>query len=79
MWTAQWWWDLQACGIHKVTIAPVILASDKTQLSRFSGDKEAWPVYISIGNISKSVHHQTSKHVMILLGYCQRNPSRGHF
>ncbi|KAF8491531.1 hypothetical protein JB92DRAFT_3085091 [Gautieria morchelliformis] len=59
MWTAQWWWDLQARG---ATIAPVILASDKTQLSRFSGDKEAWPVYISVGNISKSLRHQTSKY-----------------
>jgi hypothetical protein len=28
------------------TIAPVILASDKTQLSRFKGDKSAWPVYV---------------------------------
>ncbi|KAF8511547.1 hypothetical protein JB92DRAFT_2813160 [Gautieria morchelliformis] len=77
MWTAQWWWDLQARSIHcddktlplGATIAPVILASDKTQLSRFSGDKEAWPVYISVGNIAKSVRRQTSKRAMILLGY----------
>ncbi|KAF8482331.1 hypothetical protein JB92DRAFT_3085801 [Gautieria morchelliformis] len=77
MWTAQWWWDLQARSIHcddkmlplGARIAPVILASDKTQLSRFSGDKEAWPVYISVGHIAKSVRRQTSKRAMILLGY----------
>lgn len=38
-----------------VTIAPVILASDKMQLSHFSGDKSAWPVYLTIGNIDKDI------------------------
>lgn len=38
-------------------------------LSRFSGDKQAWPVYLTIGNISKSVRRQPSKHATILLGY----------
>ncbi|KAF8511993.1 hypothetical protein JB92DRAFT_3174281 [Gautieria morchelliformis] len=69
VWTAQWWWDLQKTLPPGATIAPVILASDKTQLSRFSGDKQAWPVYISVGNIAKSVRRQTSKRAMILLGY----------
>ncbi|KAF8517451.1 hypothetical protein JB92DRAFT_3113473 [Gautieria morchelliformis] len=67
MWTAQW--CFQKTLPPGATIAPVILASDKTQLSRFSGDKEAWPVYISVCNIAKSVHRQTSKRAMILLGY----------
>lgn len=35
------------------TVAPIILASDKTQLTRFRGDKMAWPVYLTLGNISK--------------------------
>jgi hypothetical protein len=35
-------------------VAPVILASDKTNLTTFSGDKKAWPVYLTIGNISKA-------------------------
>jgi hypothetical protein len=30
------------------TIAPVILASDKTTLSVFSGDKSVWPVYCTL-------------------------------
>ena len=51
------------------TIAPVIIASDKTQLSRFKGDKTAWPVYLSIGNLSKKVRHEPSQHGSILLGY----------
>ncbi len=30
------------------TIAAIILSSDKTQLSTFSGDKSAWPVYLTL-------------------------------
>ncbi|KAF8522866.1 hypothetical protein JB92DRAFT_3094189 [Gautieria morchelliformis] len=69
MWIAQWWWDMQEKLLSGATITHVILASDKTQLSQFSGDKQAWPVYISVGNICKAVHRQTSKRGMILLGY----------
>ncbi|TBU37509.1 hypothetical protein BD309DRAFT_905077 [Dichomitus squalens] len=42
-WTGDWWWDLQGVLPPGATIAPVILSSDKTQLSHFSGDKQAWP------------------------------------
>ncbi|KIJ43709.1 hypothetical protein M422DRAFT_252953 [Sphaerobolus stellatus SS14] len=69
MWTAEWWWEQQGKLRDGATIVPVILASDKTQLSQFSRDKQAWPVYISIGNIAKSTRRQSSKHAMILLGY----------
>ena len=51
------------------TIVPIILASDKTQLSQFSGDKQAWPVYLSIGNLEKVIHRQPSKRGTILVGY----------
>ena len=37
------------------TTVPVILASDKTHLSDFSGNKSAWPVYLTIGNIKKAI------------------------
>ncbi|KAG9042454.1 hypothetical protein FS837_010841 [Tulasnella sp. UAMH 9824] len=51
------------------TVAPVIIASDKTKLSYFSGDKSAWPVYITIGNIAKDVRQQVNKRATLLLGY----------
>ena len=51
------------------TISPVILASDKTELLQFKGDKTAWPVYLTIGNISKDVCHEPSCHASVLLGY----------
>jgi hypothetical protein len=50
-------------------IAHVILASDKMQLSTFSGDKQAWPVYLSIGNIDKSICQKPSAQATILVGY----------
>ncbi|KAI9463425.1 hypothetical protein HD554DRAFT_2206419 [Boletus coccyginus] len=51
------------------TIAPVIIASDKTHLSCLKGNKTTWPVYLSIGNLFKQVRCESSQHGMVLLGY----------
>ncbi|KAG2109905.1 uncharacterized protein F5147DRAFT_745378 [Suillus discolor] len=69
MWMVDWWWDKQKELPEGATIAPIILASDKTMLSQFQGDKSAWPVYLSIGNIAKEKQRQTSTHVTVLIGY----------
>ncbi|KAJ6596713.1 hypothetical protein B0H10DRAFT_2179186 [Mycena sp. CBHHK59/15] len=45
MWTAEWWWEIQQLLLKGATLAPIIISSDKTQLTRFSGDKQAWPVF----------------------------------
>ena len=47
----------------------MILASDATRLSQFGGDKITWPVYLSIGNVDKSVRCQPTKRATVLLGY----------
>ncbi|KAN0107496.1 hypothetical protein V8E52_010091 [Russula decolorans] len=39
MWTCEWWWDLQKVLEPGAIIAPVILASDKTQLSDIEAGK----------------------------------------
>ncbi|KAK7433564.1 hypothetical protein VKT23_020718 [Stygiomarasmius scandens] len=70
MWTCNWWWDVQEkLPKDYGTVAPGIIASDQTQLSTFSGDKKAWPVYLSIGNIEKGVRRKPSSRAFLLLGY----------
>ena len=47
---------------------PVIIASDKTQLTLI-GNKTAYPVYITIGNLPKRIRSKPSRHGQILLAY----------
>ena len=50
-------------------IAPVIIATNKTQLTQFSGGKKAYPVYLTIGNIPKSLWCKPSQSACILIAY----------
>ncbi|KAG1811740.1 uncharacterized protein BJ212DRAFT_1301779 [Suillus subaureus] len=69
MWTGDWWWEMQHRLPQGAVVVPMILALDKTSLSQFCGDQEVWPMYLTLGNISKDIHHQPSKHAAILIAY----------
>ncbi|KAJ6473973.1 Zn-finger domain-containing protein [Mycena vitilis] len=69
MWTAEWWWKIQKLLPPGACISGIIISSDKTRLSQFQGDKTAWPVYITIGNISKETRRQPTAHATVLVGY----------
>ncbi|KAF8251296.1 hypothetical protein K440DRAFT_539800, partial [Wilcoxina mikolae CBS 423.85] len=57
------------------TVVPVILCSDKTMLSILSGDKSVWPVYLSIGNLSKAKRRSVKSNGLILIGLLPRCPN----
>jgi hypothetical protein len=50
------------------TIIPIIISSDKTQLTLFR-NKSAYPIYMTIGNIPKEIRRKPSSRAYLLLGY----------
>ncbi|KAI9448874.1 hypothetical protein BJY52DRAFT_1206479 [Lactarius psammicola] len=72
MHTGDWWWAVQVRSailvLEQCTVIPVIISSDKTQLTLFRG-KSAYPVYLTIGNIPKEIRRKPSRHAQILIAY----------
>ncbi|KAI0635789.1 hypothetical protein C8Q77DRAFT_1052098 [Trametes polyzona] len=79
MHTGKWWWRQQKEMERRnpgATIIPIIIASDKTQLTLF-GSKTAYPVYLTIGNLPKDIRRKPSRRGQILLAYLP-NSSLSH-
>ncbi|KAI1781775.1 hypothetical protein LXA43DRAFT_977924 [Ganoderma leucocontextum] len=71
MHTGRWWWETQKSLEQRnpgATIIPIIISSDKTQLTVFRS-KTAYPVYMTIGNLPKDVRRKPSRRGQILLAY----------
>ncbi|KAG8769490.1 hypothetical protein FRC12_004934 [Ceratobasidium sp. 428] len=69
MWSAKWWWQIQNLLGKYATVVPIILSTDKTKLTVFSGNQKAWPVYMTIGNISRNIRRCPSERATLLIGY----------
>ncbi|KAG0701411.1 hypothetical protein DFH29DRAFT_1000269 [Suillus ampliporus] len=51
------------------TIVPIILASDKTPVTRQSGGLEMHPIFITIGNIQSKVHMKATAHAWCYVAF----------
>ncbi|KAJ7488714.1 hypothetical protein B0H11DRAFT_1688922, partial [Mycena galericulata] len=67
MHTAKWWWTVEKDNPGATTI-PILLLSDKIQLTVF-GNRSAYPVYMTIGNIPKEIRRKPSRRAYVLLAY----------
>ncbi|KAI0762223.1 hypothetical protein C8Q74DRAFT_135973 [Fomes fomentarius] len=69
--TGKWWWATQTELERQhpgATVIPIIISSDKTQLTVF-GNKTAYPVYMTLGNLPKDIRCKPSRRGQILLAY----------
>ncbi|KIP02336.1 hypothetical protein PHLGIDRAFT_79255 [Phlebiopsis gigantea 11061_1 CR5-6] len=71
MHTGKWWWSIQSQleqDSPGATVIPIIISTDKTQVTTWGG-KQAYPVYMTIGNIPKDIRRKPSHGSQILLAY----------
>ena len=59
-----------------LTLVPILIASDVTHLTNFSGDGKLCPVYISISNIPSSIRVKPTSHTWILIALLSIEPKR---
>ena len=66
--SADGWWQMQeAIGIPGATVVPLIIASDKTQVTNHQGDLAAHAVYLTIGNLPAHIRNSNDRPGTILL------------
>ena len=52
----------------------LICASDRGLITDFPGNQNAWPLYLTIGNIRNDIRRTPTKHVSVLVGLIQCPP-----
>ncbi|KAG8702831.1 hypothetical protein FRC08_003218 [Ceratobasidium sp. 394] len=68
--SGNWWWQLQESMDDKsATIVPLIISHDRTSLSTMSGGQTAYPLYMTLANIDKSVRRKLKSGASALLAY----------
>ena len=66
--SAEWWWETQnRIGAEGATVVPLVIASDKTQVTNHQGDLAAHAVYLTIGNLPGYVRNANNRPGSILL------------
>ncbi|KAG0644342.1 hypothetical protein HOY80DRAFT_878688, partial [Tuber brumale] len=67
MHAVDWWWETQDSLPEGATLVHIICSSDIKLLTNLGGDKKAWPIYPTIGNILSKTSNKSSKHASDLL------------
>ncbi|KAF7793819.1 hypothetical protein EIP86_004940 [Pleurotus ostreatoroseus] len=67
--TGDWTWTRQTQIKRGGTVLSVIFATDKTELTLFSGEHTAYPLYMTLGNIDQDLRVRPSSYAWILVGY----------
>jgi hypothetical protein len=49
------------------TVVLLIVMSDRTYLSNFAGNKQVWPVYMTIGHQSSKLRQMPSMHSVVMV------------
>jgi hypothetical protein len=49
------------------TLVPLMVMSDRTYLSNLAGDKQVWPVYMTIGHRSSKLRQMPSTHSVVMV------------
>jgi hypothetical protein len=74
MYTGDNWWTEQEKLPLGATLVPLICGSDKTLLTTMAGNQSVWPVYITIGNLSKRIRQTPSSNAVLLLALLPKFP-----
>ena len=67
----NWWWVMQDRLPLGATIVPLICGSDEMQLTYYTGDKSAWPIYLTTGNIYSFIWNKYSYLTLTVLAFRQ--------
>ncbi|KAF8425788.1 hypothetical protein BGX38DRAFT_1106890 [Terfezia claveryi] len=67
MHTGDWWWQTQLTLPVGSTLIPVILTSDQTFLTNFSGDEKLWLLFMSITNIPSYIRYKPTTQAWMLI------------
>ena len=54
----------------------MIFASDETHLTNFSGDKKAWPIYMTLGNLPAATRNAPTSEAMYLVALLPIPPKK---
>lgn len=77
--TGDWWHQAQNdLPDRRGTIIPLIFASDGVMLTQHSGSKEAWPIYMAIGNVPMEDRMKLAGGARILVGFLPLPPPAKH-